>query len=120
MCGRSSQRTDLNKLARWLNIHQPDLPNLKPRYNLGPAQEAVTIIGTPEGPRFEVMVWGISLRSAEAKKAVINLRLDTLVRGSFRKHLLRQRCLFPVDGFYEWKTEGAVKRPFRYEPKDEE
>ena len=32
----------------------------------------------------------------------------------------RRRCLFPADGFYEWKDEGGRKRPFCMRPKDGE
>ena len=30
----------------------------------------------------------------------------------------RRRCLFPADGFYEWKLEGGRRRPYCVRPKD--
>jgi putative SOS response-associated peptidase YedK len=29
-----------------------------------------------------------------------------------------RRCLFPADGFYEWKSEGGRRRPFCIRPRD--
>ena len=30
----------------------------------------------------------------------------------------RRRCLFPADGFYEWKRDGGRKRPYFVRPRD--
>ena len=29
----------------------------------------------------------------------------------------RRRCLFPADGFYEWKSDGGRKRPYFIHPR---
>jgi putative SOS response-associated peptidase YedK len=40
-------------------------------------------------------------------------------KPAFRNAMQRRRCLFPADGFYEWKDEGGGrKRPFCVRPKD--
>jgi putative SOS response-associated peptidase YedK len=31
----------------------------------------------------------------------------------FRDLVTKQRCIVPISGFYEWKTEGQRKRPFK-------
>jgi putative SOS response-associated peptidase YedK len=31
----------------------------------------------------------------------------------FGELVFRQRCIMPISGFYEWKTEGQRKRPFK-------
>ena len=33
-------------------------------------------------------------------------------KPAFRNAMKRRRCLFPADGFYEWKREGERKRPY--------
>ena len=35
-----------------------------------------------------------------------------LEKPAFRNAMKRRRCLFPADGFYEWKREGEKKRPY--------
>jgi len=33
-------------------------------------------------------------------------------KPAFRNAMKRRRCLFPADGFYEWKQDGKTKRPY--------
>jgi len=35
-----------------------------------------------------------------------------LDKPAFRNGMKRRRCLFPADGFYEWKRDGERKQPY--------
>jgi putative SOS response-associated peptidase YedK len=44
---------------------------------------------------------------------LINARGETINdKPAFRNAMKRRRCLFPSDGFYEWKVEGGRRRAF--------
>lgn len=50
---------------------------------------------------------------------MINARSETVAqKPSFRHAFRRRRCLVPADGFYEWRTEGRRKVPFRFRMRD--
>ena len=38
-------------------------------------------------------------------------------KGQFRKHLKKQRCAIPAEGFYEWRDERG-KQPYYFSRKD--
>lgn len=123
MCGRYSQAADLAKLAKRFGI-QVELAErvfaLKPRYNLAPSEEAPSVLLSAGEKKLELMRWGISRQWGKDKPPifVINLRAEKVANGPFKLALSR-RCLIPADGFYEWKTEGKKKIPFRFTMKDD-
>jgi putative SOS response-associated peptidase YedK len=39
-------------------------------------------------------------------------------KPAFRNAMRRRRCLFPADGFYEWKNDGGRRSPYFVRPKD--
>jgi putative SOS response-associated peptidase YedK len=44
---------------------------------------------------------------------MFNARAETLAASpAFRDSLRRKRCLVPVESFYEWRREGAVRQPY--------
>ena len=50
---------------------------------------------------------------------LVNARVESVnEKPAFRNAMRRRRCLFPADGFYEWKDEGGRKRPYCIRPKD--
>src|ERR1051326_992747 len=50
---------------------------------------------------------------------MINARGETIAtKPSFRHAFKKQRCLIAADGFYEWKKDGRIKRPFRFHRRD--
>jgi putative SOS response-associated peptidase YedK len=116
MCGRYSITTPVEGMQRAFGF--PERPNLKPRYNLAPTQEAPIVRLGEDGRRHLASLrWGLIpswAKEAAIGNKMINARAESLVeKPSFRGPLKSRRCLVPADGFYEWmKTDGA-KQPYR-------
>jgi putative SOS response-associated peptidase YedK len=66
--------------------------------------------------------WGLVppwARDAATGNRLINARAETVSeKPAFRRAYRERRCLVPADGFYEWRREGAVKRPFYIRMRD--
>jgi putative SOS response-associated peptidase YedK len=113
MCGRyviTSAPEAIRRLFGYV-----DQPNFPPRYNVAPTQ-TVPIVRRLEGQRrFALVRWGLipSWAKDPGKFSVmINARGESVTdKPAFRAAMRRRRCLFPADGFYEWKQDGARKRP---------
>src|SRR5262249_26874041 len=91
-------------------------PNFPPRYNVAPTQP-VPIVRLTEGKRhFALVRWGLIPSWVEDPRnfsLLINARGESVNdKPAFRYAMRRRRCLFPADGFYEWRNEGREKRPF--------
>jgi putative SOS response-associated peptidase YedK len=98
----------------------PDMPNFPPRYNVAPTQP-IPIVRMWQGQRqFALVRWGLLppwVKDPRTFTLLINARADTVLdKPSFRAPMLRRRCLIPADGFYEWKADGARKRPYAILP----
>jgi putative SOS response-associated peptidase YedK len=114
MCGRyviTSAAEAIRALFRY--FEQPEFP---PRYNIAPTQP-VPIVRLFGGRRsFALVRWGLVpawVKDPRAFSLLINARGETLAgKPAFRNALRRRRCLFPADGFYEWKADGERKRPY--------
>jgi putative SOS response-associated peptidase YedK len=106
MCGRFSLAEDLDNIAQRFHV---DLMKLewKPRYNLAPAQGAITIVNEDGLRHAEIMTWGLVPSWAKDRKigySMINARSETVAtKPSFRHSYKRRRCLIVADGFFEWK-----------------
>jgi SOS response associated peptidase (SRAP) len=55
--------------------------------------------------------------NGKPRPSLLNARTDGMRRGQFRRHLKKQRCVIPADGFYEWRDEGG-KQPYYFDRKD--
>src|SRR5262249_35577336 len=56
----------------------------------------------------------------KTKLTTINVKSETIFTSPLFKDLVvRQRCIVPISGFYEWKRDGNVKRPFKIQLKDD-
>jgi putative SOS response-associated peptidase YedK len=114
MCGRyniTSAPEAIRALFRY-----KERPNFPPRYNVAPTQP-VPVVRIDEGERqFALMRWGLIpswVKDPKDFALLINARGETLdEKPAFRNAIKRRRCLFPADGFYEWKVEGGRKRAF--------
>jgi putative SOS response-associated peptidase YedK len=101
----------MRALFRYLNQ-----PNFPPRYNVAPTQP-VPIVRMVEGAReFALVRWGLIpawVKDPRGFSLVINARGESVLdKPAFRNAMKRRRCLFPADGFYEWKRGGAGKQPY--------
>jgi putative SOS response-associated peptidase YedK len=118
MCGRyciTSAPEAIRALFRYL-----EQPNFPPRYNVAPTQP-VPIVRLVEGQRqFALVRWGLLpswVKDPKDFTLLINARGESVNdKPAFRNAMKRRRCLFPADGFYEWKSEGARKRAFFAHP----
>jgi putative SOS response-associated peptidase YedK len=96
-------------------------PNFPPRYNIAPTQP-VPIVRLDNGVRaFALVRWGMIpawVKDPHTFSLLINARGETIgEKPAFRNAMRRRRCLFPADGFYEWKAEFARKRAFCIRPR---
>jgi putative SOS response-associated peptidase YedK len=118
MCGRFIQIADPEKIKAQisdLSISPEVASQFRPRYNIAPTQNILTVLNT-EAPKLVYTRWGLipfwaKDRSMGAR--MINARGETLLeKSSFKMPFRKKRCIIFADGFYEWKTAGRVKTPF--------
>src|SRR5215813_10877643 len=108
MCGRYAITTVPEAMrALFAYLNQPNFP---PRYNVAPTQP-VPIVRIFEGQRqFALVRWGLIpawVKDPRAFSLLINARGESLnEKPAFRAALRYRRCLFPADGFYDWRREG--------------
>jgi putative SOS response-associated peptidase YedK len=120
MCGRYAITTAPEALRRLFGYLE--MPNFPPRYNIAPTQP-IPVVRVMEGRRqFALVRWGLLppwVKDPTTFTLLINARGETVNdKPAFRNAMKRRRCLIPADGFYEWKRDGAVKRPHYIHRKD--
>jgi putative SOS response-associated peptidase YedK len=123
MCGRFTLRTPLGLLVQQFLFESdavPDLPGLVPRYNVAPTQITPIVRRNSDGGReLSLARWGLIPAWAKDPKIgyrTINARADSVAtKPVFRSAFKKRRCLVPVDGYYEWISEGKKKLPVLYE-----
>ena len=115
MCGRYSLTVTPDELYRLFGID--DKLNLQPRFNVAPTQAAPVVRKNGAEKNMDMLRWGLIppwSKDASIASKLINARGETVAeKSSFRSAYESRRCLVPVDGFYEWRTEGGKKQPFR-------
>ena len=121
MCGRFS-------IAEFAGIEERfqleiEFPDLKPNYNAAPSQD-IPVILNKGSSQLALFKWGLIpywAKDPSMGHKMINARAETVdEKPSFKTCLQRKRCLVVADGFYEWKKEGATKRPHRITLKNKE
>lgn len=133
MCGRFVVTTDPAVLARRLDaVDETGQLVAGPNYNVAPTTTIATIatvvapattIATVVSRRIRPMRWGLvppwvkadSGGRPLAKSLLINARAETLTTSpAFRAAARSQRCLVPMDGYYEWMSnpEPGAKTPY--------
>ena len=117
MCGRYTMSIPAETLARHFGLDA--VPDVAPRFNIAPTQAAavVRLSTAREVPVLDFLRWGLVpawAKDASGAGRLINARAETAAdKPSFRSAFRHRRCLVPADGFYEWRTEGGAKQPYR-------
>jgi putative SOS response-associated peptidase YedK len=115
MCGRISLSVPAEEIEREFDV--PTLPlDFRPRYNIAPSQPVLAVVADGSGGRrAEFFRWGLVpfwAKDPSIGNRMINARAETVAeKPAFRNALKRQRCLVPVNGFYEWQKQDAGKVP---------
>ncbi len=133
MCGRFTLTDPDQDLAVQFNL--PEIPDMKPRYNIAPTQAVAAIriappaVAAPRpsrddassetaytGLELALLHWGLIPFWAKDPKIgarMINARSETAAeKPAFRAAFRRRRCLIAADGFYEWQKVEQGKQPF--------
>jgi putative SOS response-associated peptidase YedK len=100
-----------------------DQLELVPRYNVAPGQ-FVPVVRTDSGGGRALQLQRFGLipswsKDGPPKFATFNARGEDIEqKATYKRPFLRQRCLVPADGFYEWRTEGKLKIPQYFRRQD--
>jgi putative SOS response-associated peptidase YedK len=118
MCGRfliTSPPEAVHDL--FATVENPDFP---PRYNIAPSQPIPVVLLEGGERHIKLMRWGLIpswVKDPRTFALLFNARADSVLdKPSFKNAMKRRRCLIPSDGFYEWQTSGAAKKPFYIHP----
>lgn len=81
--------------------------------------ELPVVLKNGDENRVELMHWGLipswtknEEEAAELRKMSLNARGETLNEKPMFKRSMKQRCLIPASGFFEWRTVGDKKYPY--------
>ena len=118
MCGRFIQIANPEKIRGILpdvEIDEAAAGGFRPRYNIAPTQDVLTVLNTPP-PRLTTTRWGLIppwAKDAGIGNRMINARAETLEsKPSYRDPFRKRRCIIFADGFYEWKGTGKTRIPY--------
>ncbi|KKO79955.1 SOS response-associated peptidase [Corynebacterium striatum] len=121
MCGRFVLFTEslLDEVGKWEGIEEVHAPEGLPpaRYNIAPTQPVAIVRVQERAARVEPARWGLlpHWKQDLDGSPLFNARAETVAtKPSFREAFKRNRCIIPLDGYYEWKAEkpspsGGVK-----------
>lgn len=122
MCGRFVLFTEslLDEVGEWESITEVHAPEGLPpaRYNIAPTQPVAIVRVENTTARVEPARWGLlpHWKKDLDGPPLFNARAETVAKKpSFRDAFKAQRCVIPLDGYYEWKAGDdpkAKKQPY--------
>ena len=120
MCGRISQAPKLEALVAKYGVGDTPELDLTPHYNGAPGQDFLAVRDQGGQRVLEALRWGYIPGWAANKpgaKRLINARSETVhQKPSFRAAFRERRCVIPVNGWFEWRTENGEKQPYWIRP----
>lgn len=122
MCGRIVLSSAPHVLAE--TFYLDVVPDLVPRWNIAPGTDIAAVVPNPASPGnlLRMLRWGLVAawdRGDGGSPQLINARGETVLdKPAFRDAFRRRRCLFPVDGFFEWRKRDGRSQPFHFRARD--
>jgi putative SOS response-associated peptidase YedK len=118
MCGRAYETyTDEELYFQYLNKRPLKRLQFSPFYNLCPTQNSPVLRLINGERQFDIMRWQLVPSREPAFSttlSTINAKSETVFESRlYRDLVVRQRCIIPLSGFFEWKKDGLGKRPFK-------
>ncbi len=81
--------------------------------DLRPTQRVDTLMTTHTGLRQVTTHWGI--QPQWSKRLLINAKIETAAeKRTFKQAFAQSRCVIPITGWYEWRTEGTKKQKYHF------
>ncbi len=119
MCFYSSQNQEAEKLKKRFNAEFPQSENFHPKavFN-GFEHPQMAILKNDDLSKIVLAKWGLIpywAKDTSIQKSTLNARIETLFEKAAFKHHTSQRCIVPLDGFYEWKwldEKGKAKQKY--------
>jgi putative SOS response-associated peptidase YedK len=113
MCGRFTLTLNIDEIKEAFDLSEvPILWN--PNYNIAPAQPVLMIKSRSKSG--ELISWGINRNIKNKNSIIINIRRETLLEGKAFTGLFKaNRCIIPMNGFFEWKKEGKLSFPHYFQ-----
>ncbi|MFS8937403.1 SOS response-associated peptidase [Corynebacterium sp. c25Ua_89] len=112
MCGRFVLFSEslLAAVGDWPGIEEVHAPQGLPptRYNIAPTQPIAVVRVQESVARVEPARWGLipHWKKDLDGPPLFNARAETVAtKPSFREAFARNRCIIPLDGYYEWKAD---------------
>ena len=125
MCGRFAVKTPAKSLAKMLNADLK-FESVEARFNIAPTS-TVAVARIPSNQTnavLEGLKWGLIpvwASDPSIGNKLANARAETITeKPSFKSSFKKQRCLVPIDGFFEWNQETKPKQPSYFTMKDDE
>jgi putative SOS response-associated peptidase YedK len=116
MCGRYTLSAPGERVAVQFSL--TDTPQLTPRYNIAPTQQAPVVRVGQDGRELAMLRWGLVpfwAKDLAIGAKMINARSETAAeKPAFRNAIRQRRCLVLADGFYEWQQAVGGKQPFYF------
>jgi putative SOS response-associated peptidase YedK len=120
MCGRFSIISDSLSIEEHFNLARTC--EFIHSYNISPSNNIPVVRLENNSRVLANMHWGLVPHWAkDTRLKPINAKAETIdTKPFFRSAFKKNRCLIPVNGFYEWKKFNKHKQPWYFKLKDAE
>jgi putative SOS response-associated peptidase YedK len=119
MCFHTQQTKPLKIVAERFNVKYDanNNPVENARFN-GFNHPKCPVIASDKLDLLQFFEWGLLppwAKNKDFQKNTLNAKVETLCQKPSFKHVVNQRCLVVVDGFFEWQwndSKGKIKQPY--------